>query len=148
LSVQNDVAIIPGFDGRKMSKSYGNTIPLFASEAALKKIIMKIPTNSQAVEEPKDPDESQVFALYKLFADSGEQAALAARYRAGGMGWGAAKEELFHAVNRLLSPLRERYDAIVADAQALDKILARGAERARPIAAATVARFRKAAGID
>ena len=146
--VQDDNAIVPGFDGRKMSKSYGNTIPLFAPEKALRKTIMRIATNSQTVEEPKDPDSSQIFTLYKLFATGEEQSALAARYRAGGMGWGEAKEELFRVVNRTLTPMRERYDAIMSDIPALDRILEQGAEKARLIAAATVRRFRKAAGID
>jgi tryptophanyl-tRNA synthetase len=146
--VQDDSAVVPGLDGRKMSKSYNNTIPLFAPENILKKTIMRMVTNSQAVEEPKDPDSSQIYLLYKLFATAEEQAALATRYRAGGMGWGEAKEELFRVANRVLSPMRERYDAIMADIPALDKILAQGAEKARPIAAATVQRFRKAAGID
>jgi len=147
-AVQKNVAVVPGLDGRKMSKSYGNVIPLFAPEKTLRKTIMRITTNSQSVEEPKNPDESQIFLLYKLFADAGEQDALASRYRAGGMGWGEAKEELFRVVNRELAPIRERYDAIMADIPSLDKILQQGAERARPIAAATVGRFRKAAGID
>ncbi|MCL2190695.1 MAG: tryptophan--tRNA ligase [Treponema sp.] len=146
--IQKDNAVVPGFDGRKMSKSYGNTIPLFVPEKTLRKTIMRIATNSQTVEEPKDPDASHVFLLYKLFADDGEQAALASRYRAGGMGWGEAKEELFRVVNRALAPMRERYDAIMADVPALDKILEQGAEKARPIAAATLRRFRKTAGID
>jgi len=146
--VQKDNAVVPGFDGRKMSKSYGNTIPLFVPEKTLRKTVMRIVTNSQAVEEPKDPDSSQIFLLYKLFTTLEEQDALAARYRAGGMGWGEAKEELLCAVNRTLAPMRERYDAIMADVPALDKILEQGAEKARPIAAATVRRFRKAAGID
>jgi tryptophanyl-tRNA synthetase len=146
--VQDSVAVIPGLDGRKMSKSYGNTIPLFSSEKELRKLIMRIVTNSQGVEEPKDPDASQIYLLYKLFASTEEQQALAKQYRAGGMGWGTAKEELFRVVNRELTPLRERFDAIIADSAALDAILARGAEKARPIAAATVKRFRKAAGID
>ena len=147
-AVQEDVAVVPGLDGRKMSKSYNNTIPLFTPEKNLHKTIMRIVTNSQGVEDPKDPETSQIFLLYKLFADNDEQAALAGRYRAGGMGWGEAKEELFRVVNRELAPIRERYDAIMADIPALDKILERGAEKARPIAAATVGRFRKAAGID
>jgi tryptophanyl-tRNA synthetase len=147
-AVQENVAVVPGLDGRKMSKSYNNTIPLFAPEKTLHKTIMRMVTNSQSVEEPKDPDTSQVFQLYKLFADNNEQAALAGRYRAGGMGWGDAKEELFRVVNRELAPVRERYDAIMADIPALDKLLEQGAEKARPIAAATVKRFRKAAGID
>jgi len=146
--VQESVAVVPGLDGRKMSKSYGNVIPLFGPENILRKTIMRIVTNSQAVEEPKDPDASQIYLLYKLFASPGEQAALAGRYRSGGMGWGEAKEELFRVVNRELAPIRERFEAIMADIPALDKILQQGAEKARPIAAATVKRFRKAAGID
>jgi len=147
-AVQENVAVVPGLDGRKMSKSYGNVIPLFAPEKTLNKTIMRIITNSQSVEEPKDPDACQIFQLYKLFASNDEQTALAGRYRAGGMGWGVAKEELFRVVNRELAPIRERFDAIMADIPTLDKILAQGAEKARPIASATVKRFRKTAGID
>jgi len=147
-AVTESVAVVPGLDGRKMSKSYNNTIPLFIPENHLRKLIMRIVTNSQGVEEPKDPDASQIFLLYKLFASREEQDALAARYRAGGMGWGEAKEELFRVVNRELIPLRERFNGIIADRAGLDRILAAGAEKARPIAAATLKRFRKAAGID
>ena len=147
-AIQETLATIPGLDGRKMSKSYNNTIPLFAPEKELRKIIMRIVTNSQAVEEPKDPDSSQIYLLYKLFASPEEQAALAGRYRSGGMGWGEAKEALFQAANRVLTPLRQRFDDLMTDPKELDAILAKGAERARPIAAATVKRFRKAAGID
>jgi tryptophanyl-tRNA synthetase len=147
-AVQENVAVVPGLDGRKMSKSYGNVIPLFAPEKTLRKTIMRIVTNSQSVEEPKDPQACQIFQLYKLFTDTEEQNTLAGRYRAGGMGWGEAKEELFRVVNRCLAPMRERYDAITADIPSLDKILEQGAKKARPIAAATVARFRKAAGVD
>jgi tryptophanyl-tRNA synthetase len=146
--VSENVAVVPGLDGRKMSKSYGNAIPLFAPETQLRKLIMRIVTNSQAVEEPKDPETSQIFLLYKLFAGPEEQAALASRYRSGGMGWGEAKEELFRVMNRELAPIRERFNAILADPSALDRRLADGAERARPIAAATIKRFRRAAGID
>jgi tryptophanyl-tRNA synthetase len=146
--VQENVAVVPGLDGRKMSKSYGNTIPLFCPEKTLRKLIMRIVTNSQSVEEPKDPEASQIYLLYKLFANADEQSALAGRYRQGGMGWGEAKEELFRVVNRELAPLRARFDQIMADPAELDAVLARGAEKARPIAAATVKRFRKAAGID
>ena len=146
--VQEDSAVIPGLDGRKMSKSYNNVIPLFAPEKTLRKTVMRIVTNSQPIEEPKNPDESQIFQLYKLFADNNEQDSLAARYRNGGMGWGEAKEELFRVINRRLAPMRERFDAIMADIPSLDKILEQGAEKARPIAAATIKRFRKAAGVD
>ena len=146
--VSESVAVVPGLDGRKMSKSYGNAIPIFIPETQLRKRIMRIVTNSQAVEEPKAPETSQIFLLYRLFADSEEQAALASRYRSGGMGWGEAKEELFRVVNRELAPVRERFNAIIADPAALDRVLAAGAEKARPIAAATVRRFRRAAGIE
>ena len=108
---------------------------------------MRIVTNSQGVAEPKDPESSQIYLLYKLFAAPEEQTALAARYRAGGMCWGEAKEELFRVVNRELSPLRERFEAVIADPAGLDAVLHRGAEKARPIAAATLARLRAAAGI-
>ena len=147
-AISEEVGVIPGLDGRKMSKSYGNVIPLFAPEKELRKTIMRIVTNSQAVEEPKDPDTSQIFALYKYFANAEEQTALASRFRGGGMGWGEAKEELFRVVNRLLSPIRERYNALITDPAGIDKLLTQGAEKARPIAAAVVKRFRKAAGID
>ena len=146
--IQQAVAVIPGLDGRKMSKSYDNVIPLFASEKNLRKTIMRIITNSQPVEEPKDPETSQIFTFYKLFATPEEQNALAARYRAGGMGWGEAKEELFRVVNRELSPMRQRFDELIADPKGLDTILAKGAERAREIAAGTLKRLRKATGID
>jgi tryptophanyl-tRNA synthetase len=146
--VRESVAVVPGLDGRKMSKSYGNTIPLFAPEKELRKLIMRIVTNSQAVEEPKDPETSQIYALYRLFAAPEEQAGLAARYREGGMGWGEAKEELFRVLNRELGPMRDRFGALMAEPKTLDDILARGAEKARLIAKATVSRFRKAAGID
>jgi len=146
--VVESVAVVPGLDGRKMSKSYGNTIPLFCSEKELRKLIQRIVTNSQGVEEPKDPESSQIFLLYKLFATPEEQNRLAARYRAGGLGWGAAKEELFQAANRVLAPLRKRFEAIMADPAALDTILEQGARKARPIAQATVRRFRQACGID
>jgi tryptophanyl-tRNA synthetase len=147
-AIQDEVAVLPGLDGRKMSKSYGNTIPLFAPEKELHKTIMRIVTNSQGVEEKKDPDASQIYAYYKLFAAPDEQAALASRLCAGGMGWGDAKEELFRVANRELAPKRQKYEDLMANPKALDEILAKGAERARPIAAATVKRARKAAGID
>jgi len=146
--VQEAVAVVPGLDGRKMSKSYNNTVPLFAPEKELRKTIMRVVTNSQGVEEPKDPDTSQIFTFYKLFATAEEQTALAARFRAGGMGWGEAKEELFRVVNRELGPMRQRFEELTSDPKGLDEILAKGAERARAIASVTLKRFRKAAGID
>ncbi|HOK00168.1 MAG TPA: tryptophan--tRNA ligase [Termitinemataceae bacterium] len=146
--IQEEVAVVPGLDGRKMSKSYNNTIPLFVPEKQLRKLIMRIVTNSQTVEEPKDPDKCQIFALYKLFATAEEQAQLAQRYRAGGMGWGEAKEALFQVMNRELTPIRERYEAYMANPTELDRILAEGAEKARAIARQTIQRLRRAIGIE
>ncbi len=139
--------VIPGMDGRKMSKSYNNTIPLFLPSKKLRKMVMKIVTNSQEIEEPKDPDSCNVFSLYTLFAGPDEQEALAKRYRAGGMGWGEAKQALFEVMERELSRARERYDALMADTYYIDRVLAEGAEKARAIAAETVSRLRKAIGI-
>jgi tryptophanyl-tRNA synthetase len=138
---------IPGLDGRKMSKSYDNTIPLFLPEKQLRKLIMKIVTNSQGIEEPKNPDTCNVFALYKLFANADEQAALAARYRAGGMGWGEAKQELFEKLNAVVAPMRTTYDELMADTSKIDVILAEGAKKAREVAARTILRLRKAVGV-
>ncbi|MCB0325656.1 MAG: tryptophan--tRNA ligase, partial [Bdellovibrionales bacterium] len=104
--IDENTGIIPGIDGRKMSKSYDNYVGLFEPAKALRKKIMKIVTDSKTVEEPKDPDTCNVFQLYRLFATTDEQAALAARYRAGGMGYGDAKQALFEAVDREVRPLR------------------------------------------
>ncbi|OQX28800.1 MAG: tryptophan--tRNA ligase [Spirochaeta sp. LUC14_002_19_P3] len=142
-----EMMAIPGLDGRKMSKSYDNHIPLFLPEKQLRKRIMKIVTNSQGVEEAKNPDACTIFALYKLIANESEQHALAERYRAGGMGWGEAKQELFERLNAFLSPMREKYDALMADRSRIDTILADGARRARETAQRTLSRVRKAVGI-
>jgi tryptophanyl-tRNA synthetase len=145
--VQEDVAIVHGLDGRKMSKSYGNVIPLFTNEKQLRKTVMRVITNSQGVDEPKNPDDSQIFSLYKLFASTDEQNKLAARYRAGGMGWGDAKEELFRVINRELSPMREKFDALIADPKQIENILEEGAEKARVIAKEKLRILRDAIGI-
>jgi tryptophanyl-tRNA synthetase len=117
-------------------------------EKALRKLVMRIVTNSQGVEEPKDPSVCPVYALFSLFATAEEKADLAQRYRAGGMGWGVAKEALFTVMNRELTPVREKYNAIMADPVGLDKTLAEGAAKARVIASRTVGRLRKVVGID
>jgi tryptophanyl-tRNA synthetase len=139
--------IIPGMDGRKMSKSYNNTIPLFLPSKQLRKLIMKIVTNSQGIEEPKDPENCNVFNLYRLFATEEEQEALADRYRAGGMGWGEAKQALYECMEREIAPYRERYEEYIHNTHQIDAILARGAEKARTIAARTITRLRRAIGI-
>ncbi|HNX00108.1 MAG TPA: tryptophan--tRNA ligase [Candidatus Cloacimonadota bacterium] len=138
---------VVGLDGRKMSKSYNNTIPIFLPEKELRKQLMKIVTNSQTLEEPKDPDDSSIFSLYKLFGTTEQIEALRQRYLAGGMGWGHAKQELFEVMNSHLAPLRERYEAIMSDKPYIDHMLKHGAEKARVIAAQTLERLRKAVGV-
>lgn len=146
--VSETTQVVIGLDGRKMSKSYDNTIALFLPEKKLKKLCNKIITNSQGVEEPKDPDTCNVFTLYKLFATEEEQTALAAKYRAGGMGWGEAKAELFRVLNTTIAPMREKYDALMEDKSYIDKVLAEGAVKARELASGKIALMRKAMGID
>ncbi len=145
--IREDVAVVPGLDGRKMSKSYDNTIALFAEPKALRKRVMSIVTDSKGVDEAKDPETCNVFGLYRHFADADAQAELAGRYRAGGLGYGHAKQALFDAMEASLGPARERYHALLADPAHLDGVLEDGACRARAIARPVLARVREAAGI-
>ncbi len=146
--VSESTQVVVGLDGRKMSKSYDNTIPLFVPEKKLKKLCNKIVTNSQTVEEPKDPDTCSVFTLYKLFATPGQQSALADRYRAGGMGWGEAKGELFNVLNAHIAPMRETYCELMDDKSRIDRILKEGGEKARALASEKIRTLRKAMGFD
>lgn len=145
--IQESTDVIPGLDGRKMSKSYDNTIEIFLDGKALKKKLGKIVTNSQGIEEPKDPDTCNVFALYKLFATPEECSVLADRYRAGGMGWGHAKAELQTVLERELGPAREMYNSLMADTSKIDTILAHGAVKARAKARITMEEIRDTIGI-
>ncbi len=138
---------VTGLDGRKMSKSYSNTIPMFLTEKKLRKTIMKIVTNSQTVDEPKDPENCNVFTLYKLFATEEEQKALAEQYRAGGMGWGTAKQILFEKLNSVLTPIREKYNDLMADTAYIDRVLKEGSEKARNIADRKIQKLRKTIGV-
>ena len=144
--INETVMTIPGLDGRKMSKSYDNVIPLWAQPAERRKLIMRIKTNSQPPEEPKDPQRSEIFQLYRLFT-SPEQTALMERRYLSGIGWADAKAALAEVMEERLAPLRSRYEALRADEAALDRTLAQGAERARAIARATLERVRAAVGI-
>jgi len=146
--VSESTQVVVGMDGRKMSKSYDNTIPLFLPEKKLKNLCNKIVTNSQTIEEPKDPETCNVFTLYKLFATKEEQDALALRYRAGGMGWGEAKGELFRVLNAAITPMRDRYDSLMEDRTYIDRILADGAQRAKSLASQKIRILRRAMGID
>jgi tryptophanyl-tRNA synthetase len=141
-----ETAVVPGLDGRKMSKSYDNTIPLFLPAKQLRKRVGQIVTDTSPPETPKDPDSSLIFQIYRLLAGPAEVAALRARYEAG-IGWGAAKGELADLLERLLAEPRARYDALMADPAAIDALLADGAARARAVAAPVLARVRRAIGI-
>ena len=143
-----EAGVIVGLDGRKMSKSYNNEISLFLPEKKLRKTIMKIVTNSQTIEEVKDPDNCNVFSLYKVFASPQQQADLRQLYLAGGMGWGQAKQALFEAVNEQLKGPREKYFELLENRDYVDSILKEGAEKARDIASQTISRLRKSIGIE
>ncbi|MCZ6730838.1 MAG: tryptophan--tRNA ligase [SAR324 cluster bacterium] len=142
------VATIPGLDGRKMSKSYDNVIPLFSSEAQLRKQVMRIVTDSKSVEEPKDPEHCNVFQIFRQFADETQREAWAKRYRAGGMGYGEIKQATFEAINEAIRKPRERYFAVREDTAQLDAILAEGGGRARQVAGAVLDRARKRVGLS
>lgn len=142
--IGEDTGLVPGLDGRKMSKSYDNTIPLFATESELKKKIMRIITDSKLPEEPKDPDESTIFQLYKNFANQQEIEELRAKFLAGGMGYGTAKTILFEKINSVLSKPRAEYERLLANPSEIDAILEEGANRARTVASKVFGRVRKA----
>lgn len=145
--IRKETGLITGLDGRKMSKSYNNTIPLFLPPKKLRKLIMKIVTNSQTIEEPKDPDTCNVFALYRLFADAKQQEEMKERYRAGGMGWGHAKQALFELINEHLTPYRDKYDELMADKGYIEEILEKGSAKARELAEAKLVFLRKEVGV-
>jgi tryptophanyl-tRNA synthetase len=144
--VSDASAVLPGLDGRKMSKSYGNTIPLFIDEKKLRKLIMKIKTNSQEPGEPKDPDDSALFSIYRAFATPEETAAMRDRF-AEGIGWGEMKQTLFEYINAHLAEPREEYRRLIAAPDHVEAVLRRGAERARDISAPFMAEIRHAVGI-
>lgn len=139
-------ALVPGTDGQKMSKSYNNTIEIFAEGKPLKKSVMGIVTDSTPVESPKDPDKDTVFALYSLFATDAERDALVQRYRAGGMGYGEAKQMLLTKIDEHFGPFREKRKQLAADPAAVETVLRDGAAKARTEARATMKLAREAAG--
>ncbi|HEY7871955.1 MAG TPA: tryptophan--tRNA ligase, partial [Rudaea sp.] len=145
-AIEENVATLPGTDGRKMSKSYDNTIPLWLPEKELRKAILGIVTNSQAPGEAKNPDESNLFAIYRAFASADETAAMRRAY-ADGIGWGDAKQMVFERVNAELAPMREKYDALIADPAQIEDKLRAGAARARALATPFVAKLRYAVGL-
>ena len=145
--VQKEVETIIGTDGRKMSKSYGNTIPVFLPAKKLRKAVMRIETDSKGLDDVKDPDTCNVMTLYRLFADSEQVGEMEQNYRAGGYGYGHAKQALFEAMDAHLAPARERYFALRADEDTLEDVLRDGETRARAVAGPVLDRVRAATGI-
>ena len=146
--IREDVAVIPGLDGQKMSKSYDNTIELFGEPKATRQKIMRIVTDSTPMEAPKDPERCNVFALYRLLASAEEREALRQRYVAGGMGYGHAKQALADKVAEVFAPMRERRQELVAKPRLVEDILQAGASRARAVARETLNRVRAAIGLE
>jgi tryptophanyl-tRNA synthetase len=144
--IEDHVATLPGLDGRKMSKSYDNTIPLFAPREQLRKLIMGILTDSRAPGEPKNVEGSALFQLYQAFASADETASLARAF-ADGIAWGEAKQMLFERLEREIAPLREVYDGLIQNPAQIEKTLRAGADKARAVAQPFTARLRHAAGL-
>jgi len=148
VSIREEVAVVPGIDGQKMSKSYDNHIELFGSRNAVRKRIMSIVTDSTPLEAPKDPETCNVFRLYKLFASVADCEAMATRYRAGGFGYGDAKKALFEAFWSAFEPYRQRRAELAADPDYVESVLQKGAARAREEAGAVLADARRAVGLQ
>lgn len=146
--IAEDVAVIPGLDGQKMSKSYGNTLDIFGDEKTLRKRVMSIKTDSTPLEAPKDPTGSIVVALYRLFAPADEVRRMEDEHRAGGIGYGDFKKRLFEAMWDHYAPMRERRAEILARPDYVDDVLRDGARRAREVAEGTMERVRKAIGLS
>lgn len=145
--IDDEVATVPGTDGQKMSKSYGNAIDLFTEEKALRKQVMRIVTDPTPVEEPKDPDQCNVYKIYRLFLNKAEDEDLRRRYRAGGLGYGTVKEELFVTIRDYFSPYAARRAELLAAPDEVRRILATGADKARSVARKTMFKVRKKAGL-
>lgn len=146
--ISDDIAVIPGIDGQKMSKSYNNTINIFEDEASLKKKVMRIVTDSTPVEAPKNPETCNLFALYKLFAEPEKTETLKERYIKGGIGYGEVKKELFGLIWEYFAPFREKQKLLQNNKGDIAAILKKGAEKTRPIAHETMQRVKKAVGLD
>jgi len=144
--IEESVATLPGLDGRKMSKSYDNTIPLFASREQLKKLIAGIVTDSRAPGEPKDTEGSALFQIYQAFASAEETESLRRAY-ADGIAWGDAKQTLFERIDREIAPMRERYQYLMENPGEVEALLLAGAQKARAIATPFMASLRHAVGL-
>ena len=144
--IGDNIATLPGLDGRKMSKSYGNVIPLFSSEKELRKLIMKIKTNSLEPGQPKDPADSALYEIYRAFATDDEVAAIRKRY-AEGIGWGDMKQLVFERINTEIAPARAEYERLMANPREVEDVLREGAERARAVSRPFLAEIRDKVGV-
>jgi tryptophanyl-tRNA synthetase len=147
-SIRDDVAVVPGVDGQKMSKSYDNHIELFGAAKPTKKRAMQIVTDSTPLEDPKDPETCNVFALYQLFATEQEQTEMKEKYRAGGFGYGDAKKAFLEVMKRELEPKREKREALAQDLDFVEDVLQKGGQRARAVAQDTLQKARAAMGLS
>ena len=145
--IREDTALVPGLDGQKMSKSYNNTLPIFGEEKPVKKLIMKIITDSTAVDAPKPTEGSAILALYKLFASPAEVAAMVADHEQGGVGYGDFKKRLADRYWDFFAPMRARREEILADPGYVEQVLTAGALRAREEASKVLDRIRRAVGL-
>ncbi len=145
--ILKSVAVVPGLDGRKMSKSYKNTIEIFESESSIKKKVMRMMTDSTPVEEPKDPEACNIFALLRLAAEREELAEWEAKYRKGGVGYGTVKKRVVELLCAYFRPYRERREAMEKDRDYVEDVLCDGARRARAVAKTTMGRVRDAVGL-
>jgi tryptophanyl-tRNA synthetase len=145
--INPDTQVVPGLDGQKMSKSYGNNIDIFGDEKETRKRVMSIVTDSTPVEAPKDPAKSTIFQLYSLFASKDEIASMRERFETGGTGYGDFKKELFEKLWEYFSPMRKRREEILADKLYIDNVLLRGAQRANEVADDVMTRVRAAVGL-
>jgi len=146
--IDDDTATVPGIDGQKMSKSYDNTLEIFLPEKQLRKKIMSIVTDSTPVEAPKDPEKCNVYKLISLFMTATEREELAQRYRAGGLGYGQVKKELFERMWAYFAPYRDKRAALAADPEEVRRIMAQGAQKARALAMETIDKVRRAVGLN
>lgn len=145
--ILKDVAVVLGTDGQKMSKSYKNTIPIFDEPSVIKKAVMGIVTDSKGVDEPKDPESCNVFALYKLFASSNERIGMADEYRKGKIGYGDAKKALLEKIQETFAPFQKKREELTANPKKVEKILEEGAEKVRKTTLKTLEQVRVATGL-
>ncbi len=145
--IREQTAVVPGIDGQKMSKSYGNTIPLFGSKKAIRSAVMRVVTDPRPIEEPKDPEEIIIYRIYRAVASAADAERMAEGFREGRLGYGEAKKILFETIWNYMEPYREKREELLAHPERVEAVLRSGAERAREVARRTLDRVREAVGL-